>query len=437
MIKQTTDEQRREFYQRHQAGETYEQIGTALGVSKECVRYWCRRQRDGGPVERSHQRSARGLLSRFDPKVRYALLRLRLEHPRWGPRSLRHALRKRASLRGLRLPQAAQIGRYLHQWPRFRRPPKGKRPVHRLDEPTEVHQRWQLDFKLKLHLTDGTTVNLQTLCDPVGEACLGAELFATNQVKQLYGRVSLEQVRQGLRTSFARWQTLPDEIQTDGETVLTGRVMADPFPSPFTLWLKGLGISHRVTRPGQPTDNAAVERCHRTVCDYALVGQEHLSLPHLQTHLDQAVAELVFELPSRAQGCAGQPPGVAHPELLKPRRPYRPEHQLALFHLNRVDAYLATFTWSRRVDKQGVVYLGQRRRYSIGRRFARQAVLVRFDPADRHFVFYPAHDPDRELVRRPAKGLQVADLTGLALWPEGLGIQQLPLPWPIEEGVNC
>ena len=125
MIKQTTVEQRREFYQRHQAGETYEQIGTALGVSKECVRYWCRRQRDGGPVETSHQRSARGLLSRFDPKVRYALLRLRLEHPRWGPRSLRHALRKRASLRGLRLPQAAQIGRYLHQWPRFRRPPKG------------------------------------------------------------------------------------------------------------------------------------------------------------------------------------------------------------------------------------------------------------------------------------------------------------------------
>mgnify|MGYP000514798453 CR=1 FL=1 len=30
-----------------------------------------------------------------------------------------------------------------------------------------------------------------------------------------------------------------------------------------------------------------------------------------------------------------------------------------------------------------------------------------------------------------------ADITGLAEWPLGIGPQQLPLPWPKLEGVNC
>ena len=48
MSKRTTVEQRQEFYGRHQAGETYPEIGEGMGVSVECVRYWCRRQRAGG-----------------------------------------------------------------------------------------------------------------------------------------------------------------------------------------------------------------------------------------------------------------------------------------------------------------------------------------------------------------------------------------------------
>ena len=60
-----------------------------------------------------------------------------------------------------------------------------------------------------------------------------------------------------------------------------------------------------------------------------------------------------------------------------------------------------------------------------------------FDPADRHFVFYDVDDPEVEIRRRPAKRLDVTDLTGLAEWPVGLGIQQLPLPFFIPEGVDC
>lgn len=434
-FKHTRAKQRREFYQRHEGGETYQEIADASGVSKECVRYWCRRQRDGGDCQSRYRREPGGLLGRFDGKVRYVILRLRLEHPRWGPGRIRHHLGKRRSLAGLALPSPAAIGRYLHQWPRFRRRRRAK-PAEAKTRPqpaVAVHQRWQLDFKVDIQLEDGSLVHLYTICDEFSSACLGADVFVTQRGR----RPTLAAVMACLRRSFARWQTLPAEIQTDGETVLTGRHAAEMFPSRFTLWLIGLGINHRVIRSGQPTDNAQVERCHQTVCNYAIVGQEDTSVAQLQTRLEQAVAELAFELPSRAKTCQGLPPAVAHPSLSQPALTFQPEHELAHFDLRRVDAYLAARTWSRLVSATGQVAIGEQRRYTVGRAYAGQEVLVRFDPADRHFIFATTAQPDVEICRRPARGLQVSDLTGIEPWPFGHGLQQLPLPFLFAEGVNC
>ena len=85
MSVRTTSDQRRKFYELHQDGATYEKIADRFGVSKWRVRYWCRRQRDGKGCETHYHHEPQGLLSNFDPKVRYCVLRLRLEHPRWGP----------------------------------------------------------------------------------------------------------------------------------------------------------------------------------------------------------------------------------------------------------------------------------------------------------------------------------------------------------------
>ena len=433
MSKHTSPEQRRAFYQEHQSGQAYQEIADRYGVSKECVRYWCRRQRDGGCCETVYARPAPGLLNRFDPKVRYAILRLRLEHPRWGPIPIRYHLSKRPSLRGLRLPSPASIGRYLHQWPKFRRrlrmkPPPKPRP----DPPQAVHQRWQIDFKVRIPLADDKLVHLHSAYDPVAGACIGARVFQTGQHSH-HQRIRLENVQAFLRFCFAYWGTLPQEIQTDGETVLTGKPCDGAFPSRFTLWLAGLGIKHLVTRPGKPTDNAEVERCHRTINDYAIVGNETTTSSQLQSILNRAFHELLYELPSRAKDCQGRPPAEAHPELFQRPRPFRPEHELASFDLRRVDKYLASLTWPRRVGNNGRVRLGTER-YFVGLAHAQREVLVSFDPVERHFVFCDSHDHDDVLRRLPAKTLGAEDLTGLAVWPIGLKPQQLPLPLCFAEG---
>ena len=437
MAKPTIPEQRRRFYQQHLRGETYQEIADHEGVSKECVRYWCRRQRDGGSWRSQYQRAPSGLLRRWDPKVRYVILRLRLQHPRWGPNRIHARMKKRTSLRGLPLPSESSIGRYLHQWERFRRLPRKGTSRDRPRQPVCVHQRWQIDFKLEIPMKDGSLVNLCTIRDPVGEVCIGAIVFPAGKAGRRGHRVSFEELRSALRTCFTRWGTLPEEVQTDNEVVFVGKPQ-DNFPSLFMLWLRGLGVTHLAIRPGKPTDNAEVERCQRTINDYAIVGNEDANLGQLQLILDEAVRELCYELPSRAEGCGGMPPIDAHPELLQPRRSFQPEHELVMFDLQAVNDYLATLTWQRKVGKTGQVTIGgQHQCYYLGKIYARHLVLVRFDPSDRHFVFFDADFPDTEIVRRPARGLAVEDMTGMATWPLGLGPQQLALPLFITKGVYC
>lgn len=442
MKNQTTPDVRRTFYALHQQGLSYSEIAEQHDVSEGCVRYWCRRQRDGGTCETVYHKPETGILSRFDWRIRLHVLRLRLQQRHLGPGMIRHRLEQDRSLRGLAVPSVAQIGRYLHQWECFRRQAKKERKGRRPDPPTRVNQRHQVDFKLNIVLDDGTRVDLHTMRDPVAEVCVGATLHPTELVHTRTHHVTLDDVRSTCRRWWSFWGLLPDEVQTDGEPTLVAQSDHN-LPSRFTLWLAGLGIQHRVIRRGIPTDNAEVERCHQTINNCAIVGNEHYPLQQLQAIVNKAVEDLAFLIPSRAEGCAGRTPLEAHPEFLEPRRTYGTERELALFDLRRVDALLSTFTWTRKVNKTGQISLGgQNERYSVGRNYAGQKVRVRFDPVDRHFVFYRStaeHDgaPEEELQeigRRPARHLEVEDLTGLIDWRAGLLLQQLPLPLSFAEG---
>ena len=70
-------------------------------------------------------------------------------------------------------------------------------------EPTHVHQCWQIDFKLGIAIGNEQLVNLHTVRDPVGEACVGAVVFPAGQVGHHPPRPTSERARYALRTSFA------------------------------------------------------------------------------------------------------------------------------------------------------------------------------------------------------------------------------------------
>jgi transposase InsO family protein len=425
MAEQTTPDQRHSFFAEHRDGRSYREIAEAAHVSPMCVRYWCRRLRDGKPVDTTYRRQPAGLLHSFDPLVRYVILRLRLQHPHWGPSRLRFHAQRRPSLRGMRLPRAASIGYYLHQWECFHRRPRLAQTAATTTAPGRVHEQWQVDYKMDIALADGRRISLLDVHDPVGAAAIGSFSHPTPAPAAHSRYLTFAEIRQDLRLCFAHWRTLPERIQTDNEAVFVGKP-GSGFPSPLQLWLKGLGIDHDHIRARHPTDNAGVERQHRTVYDYAILGGADHS-DAVPAALDRALVDLNQELPSRAHGCHGQPPLTAHPDLLQPCRLFTAERELASFDLRRVDAYLASFVWTRKVGKTGQLNLGAHRsRYGVSRKYAGQKVVVHFDPQDRMMVF--CDSTGKEIRRRPSQGLELTDLTGLQAWPVGLGVQQIPLP---------
>jgi hypothetical protein len=283
-----------------------------------------------------------------------------------------------------------------------------------------------MDFKIGIVLQNGRQVNLHTVRDPFGAACIGAVLHDAGKAGRRPRQITMEQTRYTLRRCFAFWNTLPERLQTDNQTGLVAVRQSNDFPTIFTLWLVGLGVEHVFIRSGHPTDNAEVERCHRTLTEYAIVGNQDLSQAQLQQTLDLSMHALNFELASQAHACHGKTPIEAHPELLMPVRSFHPEWETACFNLSQVYAYLADFSWERTVSQVGRIDLGAHR-YSVGVKYARKRITIHFEPATCELAFYYEQDFIR---RRPALGLSMEDLTGLGNPKASLGPQQLLLPLP-------
>jgi len=272
---------------------------------------------------------------------------------------------------------------------------------------------WQLDSQEGIRLHNGEIATICNIRDPVGAAMIASRAFSV-KTKHHWRKLTWTEVRDVLREAFAEWHTLPDGVQTDNELGLAGGPN-DPFPGKLSLWLAGLGITHRFIRPGCPTDQPHIERNHRTLDDFALDETALTDLQHLQQALGRERQVYNQDFPSQASDCDGRPPLEAHPELLKPRRYYEPELELALFDLQRVYQHLASFTFERKVNTSAQVSLG-RQMYSLGKPLVRERqlkmVLVHFDPHDKQWVF--CTEDREELVRRPPKSLDVPTLTGLA-----------------------
>jgi transposase-like protein len=431
------------IYREKLNGQTLREIAEELDCSWETVRKWWKRWRNAGKAgigEKRAGRGASGTLSQFDPRVAQKAESLKRQHPRWGANRVRIELSADPELAGAAIPRRSRLATFFKE-----RCPEcvmvyKATPLVRKAKPkaTQVHEEWQMDSQEGIELGNGEMAIVSNLRDPVGAAPI-ASLAFSGKVTTRSRKLTFPEYRQVLRAGFSEFQTLPDRVSTDNELRFIGNPSSD-FPGLLTLYLAGLGTQHVFIRPGRPTDHAEIERGHRTL-DYLVFSEEDLQdLAHLQAALDRERQVYLHQFPCQASDCHGQPPLIAHPELLRPRRFYQLELEPLLFSMQRVFDFLATFTFERLVSHSGCVALTHQ--ISIGRQYARtlpqRKIWVRCDPVSQEWVFYRKRDLDSdelvELVRRPITHLDFTTLTGLdPAAPLPAVPVQLPLPFLVSQ----
>lgn len=410
--KATTFEERQKFTQQHERGATYAAIADACGWKLETVRKHCQAFEREGQVAlqpRARGPKPQGPLSTFDPKVRFAALQLKREHPAWGPAVIVDELHHRRSTRKKRLPHGSQVAAYFQQFgPRLVQPRRHVQlPPAPASEPSaDSRLVFQLDIQERLHLPQLGYFNALNIRAPGWGLTVGCYPHPAGQ-KRRQRKVSQSEARQDCRQTFARWG-LPDEIQTDRDKVLVPS--GDyPLPSFFTLWLVGLGIQHTLIQ--RVTQNGSVERSHQTFDKQMLSGCKAADWPSFLKYVDRELTRLNERLPSRAKACHGQVPLVAHPEARRPRRLYRPERENRLFEMQRVYAYLAQGRWLRHASTHGQFSLADVV-WNAGRKFENQPVVITFTAETHEFIICSADG--EEIKRMPSDWLTEAVIRGLS-----------------------
>jgi len=419
-----TEAEKQYIYERKQTGVSLKRIAEEIGCAPMTARKWWRHQRDG-TQSRPRGRPPIGILGTYPAALRETAVTIKRAHPHWGPANVRLELKCQLELDEEALPSCARLSALFKA-----RCPESVQPrqrYHYRQKPPPVvkhtHQRWQIDSKEAIPLGDEDVATVFNIRDPKAALMIASRAFVTTTPRG-WRKLTQDEVREVLRMAFVEWG-LPLEIQTDREDVFVGAPQSY-FPSPFTLWLTGLGITHIVGRYRKPTDQAHVERTHRTLGDMVWKDTHFCTLEHLQLALDDSRHRYNHELPVQASNCHGKPPLVVYPYAQHSGRPFHPDLEWDLFDMHRVDRYLSEFVWTRKVWSSGKVRIAGHS-YSIGRDYASQKISVRFVSGSRSFRFQ-AQD-GTVLSEQPARGLDKGDIIGripLGVVPSPLFFQ-LPL----------
>lgn len=415
--RQLTNEEREQIYMRKKNGESLPGIAADLNISYECARKWWRRgKKEGlaGLVLRKRGRPTQGILSQFVQEICATSLALKRKHKRWGATRILLEMSHIADLTKYKRPSRSRLYPYFREhcpeclniWTQHKEVPQPARA-------TAVHEVWQVDHQEGHRLGDGSIATVCNIRDPYGAAMIASQAFEVKTEKR-WRKLTWEEVRQVLRNGFCEWQTLPDSVQTDNEMGLGGNPN-DPFPSWLSLYLAGLGIKHIFIRSHRPTDQPQIERNHRTLDGLTDDEQSRQNMTNFQQALNRERVLYNQQFPARASDCQQKPPLEAHPSLLKPRRSYLPEWETVLFDLQRVFDYLATFTFDRKVNRNGQVTL-KGLHYTVGLAHAGKDIQVRFDASIQEWIFLEldSQGQPQEIRRQPLQGIDFTILTGLS-----------------------
>ena len=423
MGRKTRLEERMLMVELSRTGHPDREIAKQLGWSVFTVRKWRgREKREGRPGFASVMgRPVGGVLGTFPPRLIETLRGWREAHPGWGAKTLWAELKADERFGGQALPSVRSIARFLkaeglvRPYERHNELPTADRVV-----PQAPHEVWELDAKGWQEIPDIGAVSLINLNDRSSHVRLLSYPLPLKRGKTADYQLVL-------RLAFTEWG-LPDQLATDRDSVFHDNTAKSPFPTRLHLWLLALGVHLSLGRPNCPTDQAMTERSHQLWDRQLLAGQHFADWDTLYYQSLNRRDFLNYHLPCTALG--NQPPLVACPQALTPRRLYRPEWEPDLLDLSRIYAFLTKGRWFRQTGKGGVLAIGAKF-YTLGQAWQNRQVEIIFDPTDNMLVFF---SPDAENVKRlPIKGITHQDLMGEMSPILTLPVFQLALPFSWDE----
>lgn len=239
-------------------GETIKSVAAAFGISERIGHKWLNRFAVGGPAALDDQSRAPHVAPHQVPAAQQErICALRERHPTWGARKLRAVLVAEGP--DVHWPAASTItavlkrhGRLLSRTRRLRdRATWAATHLTTADAPNTV---WAADFKGQFRVGSGAYCYPLTVTDLFSRYILGLEVCPS---------VASVRAVATFRTLFHRYG-LPEVIRTDNG-VPFGSPQALGGLSSLAVWWIRLGIRPERIRKGQPQDNGAHERMHRTL----------------------------------------------------------------------------------------------------------------------------------------------------------------------------
>lgn len=208
-----------------------------------------------------------------------------------------------------------------------------------------------------------------------------------------WGLVDSAAVQQQLRLAFTRWG-MPQRFRVDNGTPWGS---TGDFPTDLSLWLIGLGIEMHWNTPGRPQENGVVERSQGTSNRWC-EPRTCVSDAELQERLD-LMDRLHREVYPYREGLSRM---AYFPGLARSGRPYEQGLEEELWEWSRVGEHLATYMFTPRVDRSGLVSVYNQGRY-VGKIHTGRDVYVAYDPVRNEWFFTDLEG--RELRRHPAEEL--------------------------------
>jgi hypothetical protein len=205
-----------------------------------------------------------------------------------------------------------------------------------------------------------------------------------------FGAVPVSNVADALRQQFLRWG-MPQWLRVDNGTPWGNW---NDLPTPFALWVVGLGIQWHWNDPCCPQQNPKVERSQGTGKRWAEPRQCH-SAAELQNRLNEA--DRNHRERYRLRG--GKSRMELFPELRYSGRRYSRAWEKRNWSLQRIEDQLSEYVIIRCVSSSGHVSVYDHGRY-LGKQYSGQQVQVQFDPDDHSWCISDARGC--ELRRHPA-----------------------------------